>query len=166
MSKERSGNCTVNSGSKTLTVDPSPVKTFLLKGSTTRQRLAVISVVTTTLVLLVVGWQWSRIEPTRSILPLEEQVARAPLGMTIGEAERYMGAKPDSVTVESGVLVSPVLMLAAENPKAAQAGPAREYTLRRWDRGGIAGVLAYDEAGRVVGKWSWQSDAENTMLGH
>ena len=82
--------------------------------------------------------------------------------MTISEAERYMGSQPDGVTDQSGVLVSPVMMLTAENPQSAQYGPAQEYTLRRWERGGITGVLAFDETGHVVGKWSWCPAAANT----
>lgn len=132
---------------------------------TTWRRLTVISVMTSALVLAGVGWLWSRIEPTRPIHPFEEKVARAPLGMTINEADQYMGSKPDWVTVQSGVLVSPGLMLTAENPKSAKHGRPQEYMLRRWDRDGISGVLACDESGHVVGKWSWRPEAASAPSG-
>ena len=87
---------------------------------------------------------------------LRTAVATMPLGITSAEADAIIGEPPDHVSQQSGILVTPVTMLAATNSKAAAYGAAQPFTLRTWKRGTVKATVAIDANGQVAGRWMWR----------
>lgn len=98
-------------------------------------------------------------DATRRAAEREMTTAKMPLGITAAEADAIVGDSPDNVSQTSGVLVTPVTMLAASNSKAADYGVPQNYTLRTWKRGYVNLTVAVDANGKVAGRWTWRQDA-------
>jgi len=87
---------------------------------------------------------------------LRMAVATLPLGITSERADAIVGQPPDLISQQSGVLVTPVTMLAESNSRAAAYGAAKPYTLRTWRRGNVNATVAIDANGQVAGRWTWR----------
>lgn len=123
---------------------------------TKNRRLLMLSAISTLAVIIVFAGLVMQIERPVPVTALEVSVAKLPLGIDATEVDNHMGSNPDSMSVTRGVLMSPVTMLTPENELAAKYGPPQDFTLRQWNRDGVSAVVAFDDTGRVAGRWSWR----------
>ncbi len=119
------------------------------------KRFAVIALTTTAITLLLGLFTYSRIEQPVPFSQLKMTVAKMPLGITAEEADTIMGAPPDLVAKQDGVLVTSVTMLTASNELAKKHGSPQTYSMRIWKRDGIEATVAVNSDGMVAGRWTW-----------
>ena len=118
-----------------------------------RKVLAIAAVTAVAVLVVVVAIQQAA---ERRGEALRMAVATLPLGITSEQADAIVGQPPDLISQQSGVLVTPVTMLAEGNSKAAAYGAAERYTLRTWQRGDVKATVAIDARGVVAGRWTWR----------
>jgi len=95
-------------------------------------------------------------DATRRGAELELSIAQMPLAITDAEAIAIVGKSPDRSFQQSGVLITPVTMLTANNSTAAAYGPSQNYTMHTWRRGYANATVAIDGHGKVAGRWTWR----------
>jgi len=106
--------------------------------------------------LMVFGCIYALIEWPRPVSQFRLTMASLPLGITEKEADALIGAPPDRVEEQDGVVVSGAMMYAATNRLSAAHGEPQTYSLRIWERDGIKGTVAIDRDGLVAGRWTWR----------
>lgn len=97
---------------------------------------------------------WQQVS-TRRGRQLEATIAQMPTEITVAEAHRLLGSQPDSIDQQSGVMMSAVTMLTANNSKSSDYGISKDYALHNWKRGNVNATVVVNKDGRVDGRWTW-----------